>query len=329
MTPVLLISLALVPASALLCSAYARAMRRRALGQSIRAVGPASHVTKAGTPTMGGAIVFFVWLGAVGLLSIWQPQTRQTGFVLTAGALFAAIGGADDLISLLRHRSLGLSALWKIGLSSVAVALLFFVFSGVTGVPIQIPFTTSTIALPAVASFALVWIVFLGTTNGMNLADGLDGLAGGLAVLILVGVLVVRPTPENLAICLPLIGALVGLLWINTHPARLFLGDAGSYFLGGVIAALAVSNGLAFILPLLAGVLVLEAISVIAQVGLLRLTGHRLLRMSPIHHHFEAGTGVTHRHILPAPEWPEEQITVRFWILQAFFVGLAVLAARL
>jgi len=327
--PVLLAGLALVPACAFLCARFAESMRRRSLGQSIRSLGPASHAAKAGTPTMGGIVVFALWLAATVVLLVWHPATPMTVFVLTSATLFATIGAVDDWISLRHRRSMGLSAIAKLALLSVAALVLFFTFRDVLAVPVEIPFSSASLALPPVAVFFLAWIVFLSTTNGMNLTDGLDGLAAGVAVLILIGIILLHPTRENLILCVPLIGALVGFLWLNVHPASLFLGDVGSFFLGGVIAALALANGMVFLLPILAGVLVLEVGSVILQVASCKALGKRLFRMSPLHHHFECSADPPREHILPAFRWPEGKITVRFWILQGFFVGLALLAARI
>jgi len=278
---------------------------------------------------MGGSVVFALWLGGIGLLSFWHPLGGEGLLVLAAGALFFILGAVDDVLGLVHRRSLGLSVPWKMILSTLFVSILCFALRGNAFGLVLVPFTTLAIQLPTVASFALAWFAFLGTTHGMNLADGLDGLAGGLAAIILVGILIIRPTTANLVLVLPLLGALVGFLWINVHPASLFLGDAGSYFLGGTIAALAWVNGLTFVLPLLAGVLVLEAASVILQVGFRRGLRRRFFRMAPLHHHFEEGTGVSEHSIVPAPDWPETKVTLRFWILQLVFVGLAVLAIRL
>lgn len=329
MTPVLLVCLALLPTSVLLFALYVRAMRDRSLGQSIRTVGPAGHSAKSGTPTMGGALLCLLWAGAVGLLSTWQDWAPGTGLVLAAGGLFALIGAADDLISLRRSRSLGLMPWQKVALSTAAVVCLFFLFRDALGAPMQIPFASRSLNLPPVALFALTWFVFLGGTNGVNLTDGLDGLASGVVLLILAGVLLLRPTPANVLLCAPLLALLASFLWLNAHPADLILGDVGSYFLGGVVAALAMLNGLALILPLLAGVLVLEVGSAALQVSCFRLTGRRLFRMTPLHHHFEVDLGVPWTSILPGPRWPEGRLVARFWILQGAFVLLALLSAEL
>ena len=322
------VSIALAPITALGCSAYARLMRRRKVGQQIRELGPQGHEAKAGTPTMGGLFVLSAW--AIGVLCLWPTVAwaRPIGFVLAAGATHGAIGLLDDLRSVQRHRSLGLTAPRKLLLGSLAAVALFFVFRDVVSIPQRIPFSTSTVTLPPIATFALVWVSFLATTNSVNLADGLDGLAGGLAVLILIGLLVLSPSRTVLVTILPLLGALLGFLWVNVHPAGLFLGDVGSFGLGGIVAAVSLCTGTIFFLPLVAGVLVLEAVSVILQVTSCRITGVRLFKMSPFHHHFEESTHARTAHVLPGFEWPETKVTLRFWLVQALFVGLAVWAGH-
>jgi phospho-N-acetylmuramoyl-pentapeptide-transferase len=276
---------------------------------------------------MGGLIVLFLW--AIVAVSFWPTVgwMRSIGFVLTAGALHAGIGLLDDLWSLKHRRSLGLTASRKLLLGSLAAVVLFFLFRDVLSVPQRVPFSASTVVLPPVATFALLWISLLASTNSMNLADGLDGLAGGLAVLILTGLLALSPSRSSLVVVLPLLGALLGFLWVNVHPAALFLGDVGSFGLGGIVAAVSLCTGTTFYLPLVAGVLVLEAGSVIVQVGTYRMAGVRLLKMSPLHHHFEASTHAQGTHVLPAFEWQETKITARFWLVQALFVGIAVWAS--
>jgi len=322
------VSIALAPITALGCAAFARWMRHRKLGQQIRDLGPQGHTAKAGTPTMGGLVVLSVWAAAA--LSLWPTVgwTRSIGFVLAAGAIHAGIGLLDDLWSLKQHRSLGLTAPRKLLLGSLAAIALFFLFRDVLSVPQRVPFSAGTVALPPIASFALLWVGLLASTNSMNLADGLDGLAGGLAVLILIGLLALSPSEPNLAVVLPLVGATLGFLWLNVHPAALFLGDVGSFGLGGIVAAVSLCSGTVFYLPLVAGVLVLEAGSVIAQVTWCRIAGVRLFKMAPLHHHFEASTHARSAHVLPAFEWPETKITLRFWLVQALFVGIAVWASH-
>ena len=322
------VSIALAPITALCCIVYARLARRRKAGQQIRELGPQGHTAKAGTPTMGGLFVLSAW--AIGVLSFWPTVAwvRPIGFILAAGATQGAIGLLDDWLSVRSRRSLGLTAPRKLLLGSLAAIALFFVFRDVVSVPQRIPFSTSVLTLPSSAVFALIWVSLLATTNSMNLADGLDGLAGGLAILILIGLLVLSPSRTSLVAVLPLVGALLGFLWVNVHPARIFLGDVGSFGLGGIIAAVSLCTGTVFFLPLVAGVLVLEAGSVILQVTSYRITGIRLFKMSPLHHHFEESTRARTAHVLQGFEWPETQVTLRFWLAQAVFVGLAVWAGH-
>ncbi|MCX6101599.1 MAG: hypothetical protein NTV92_09355, partial [Candidatus Bipolaricaulota bacterium] len=205
----------------------------------------------------------------------------------------------------------------------------FFAFPSAIGSMLRVPFSGTMVELPQWALFLLVVIVFLAATNAVNFTDGLDGLAAGIVLLILLGFFLLAPG-ANLALLLPLAAALGGFLWMNAHPARLIMGDVGSFGLGGILAAIALSRGTALLFPILAGVPVLEVVAVILQVTSLRLLGRRVFRMSPLHHHFEASPGAAERpHLLPACEWPETKVVVRFWIAQAFFVGLAVLANQI
>jgi len=327
-TWILLVSMLLIPLTAVCCFGFARWMRARSLGQQIRDVGPQSHATKAGTPTVGGIVVLLIWAMTVMILGIQMGWSSTSGFVLAAGLGFGGLGLADDILSIRKKHSTGLTSIQKIVLGSALSIGLFIVFRHQILVPQQIPFANFNISLPWVAGFFLTWGLFLSSTNSANLTDGLDGLAAGISILVLGGFLVMFPSMENLVLILPLIGALAGFLWLNTHPASLFLGDVGSFALGGIIGAMALANGAAFLLPILAGVFVLEAASVILQVGTLRLTGKRLFRMSPLHHHFEASPNRGTTHWLPAFEWPESVVTTRFVLLQVGFVILAIWSAK-
>jgi len=323
---VLTVALLLVPLSAVLSAVYARWMRRRTIGQRIRALGPSTHREKAGTPTAGGVVIVGLWLGGVAALIPVAPWSRSTGFVVAAVLWFAGVGLLDDAIALRRRRSAGLTAGGKVGLSLIGIAGLCAAFPDVVLVPQQIPFSASVLPLPPVAGFLLAGAVFLAATNSVNLTDGLDGLAAGVSVLILLGVLLLAPDRGTAAIVLPLIGVLVGFLWTNSHPAGLFLGDVGAFALGGAIAALALRDGASFLLPLLAGVPVLESASVILQVASFRIGRRRLFKMAPLHHHFER-LDAPPQHVLPGPDWSEAKVTAAFWISQAVFLGIAWLAA--
>jgi phospho-N-acetylmuramoyl-pentapeptide-transferase len=303
-------------------------MRKTSLGQRIREEGPRLHRKKSGTPTTGGGVILLLWAICLPLL-YWFGLLSSVGlYVFFAGLSFGTVGLLDDLLSLRHRRSLGLSPLQKIVLVSAVSTVLYFAFPHVGRAPLEVPFASVSLSLPPIALFFLIWAVFLWTTNSMNLTDGLDGLATGATILILCGFLVIAPTRELAGVILPLIAILAGFLWVNAHPANLFLGDVGAFALGGVVAALAVATGSALILPLLAGLLVLESGSVILQVACFRLTGKRIFMISPLHHHFESAEGITHSYLLPAVEWPEQKITLRLWIVQALFVGLGIFASR-
>ena len=303
-------------------------MSNRSLGQQIRNAGPLSHAVKAGTPTMGGIVVLLCWFCIVLFLGIVKGWPPYGSFVLSAGLGFGGLGFADDVISLRRKHSTGLTGGQKILLGSLLSIGLFLAFRDQIMIPQQIPFSGSQLVLPPIAGLFLTWLLFAASTNSANLTDGLDGLAGGVSILIVGGLLAAFPSAANAVLILPLIGSLAGFLWLNTYPASLFLGDVGSFALGGIIGSLALANGAAFLLPILAGIFVLESLSVILQVGILRLTGKRLFRMSPFHHHFEATPDRGRTHWLPSFEWPESKVTARFMMIQLGFVFLAIWAAR-
>jgi phospho-N-acetylmuramoyl-pentapeptide-transferase len=277
---------------------------------------------------MGGLVLLGLWTTAVLVFSLWRPLSVSGLFVLASGLIMGAIGALDDLLSLRLRRSMGLSGWRKIALISIGAALLFWLFHGAIPSYLRIPFAQGSIALPLVARFALTWIVFLSTTNAFNLTDGLDGLAAGIAVLVFLGFAILVPSAAC-RLALPLIFILLGFLWFNAHPARLFLGDVGAFAIGGIVAGVALTSGTSLILPILAGIPALEVASVVGQVLSVRLLGRRLFRMSPLHHHFEAcPSPPPHPSVFRGLNWPESQVVVRFWILQALFVAVAVLAGR-
>jgi phospho-N-acetylmuramoyl-pentapeptide-transferase len=160
----------------------------------------------------------------------------------------------------------------------------------------------------------------------MNLTDGLDGLATGTSLIILAGYTILFHDHATLVAILPLIGILVGFLWVNTYPARLFLGDVGSFALGGAIGAIALATGTSLCLVFLAALLVAESVSVILQVTYFRFTGRRIFKISPFHHHFEVAQGIDYDYLLPNVEWPEPKIVTRLWIVQAILVGVGILS---
>jgi len=322
------ISLLLTLATAVLAHLFAAGMRRAGLGQQIRKYGPNIHEKKSGTPTMGGIVILLVWVASVLAIHWWQPLSWKGLFVVVAGFSLGLIGLADDLLSLWKSRSLGLSARQKVILTTAVSLVLFFSFPQILHIPVQVPFSHITLSLSPFFSFLLLWGAFMGTANGMNLTDGLDGLATGISIVILCGYLILSFNGEFCWIIIPLLGVLTGFLWVNTYPAQLFLGDVGAFALGGVVAAIALVSGTALILPLLAGLLVVESGSVILQVTYFKLTGQRIFKVSPLHHHFEHTSGIDYTYLLPKVEWAEPKITIRLWILQILFVGLGIIATR-
>jgi phospho-N-acetylmuramoyl-pentapeptide-transferase len=279
---------------------------------------------------MGGLGILVLWGGCLLLTHRFHDLTMQAVFIFSAGLSFGGIGLLDDLLSLLRKRSLGLSPSQKILLTAAISVALFLAFPQIARVPLKVPFSLLTLSPPlGILPFLVMGWIFVATTNSMNLTDGLDGLATGVTVLILVGYLLLFGGQELPAIILPLVGILVGFLWVNAYPAQLFLGNVGSFALGGVVAAIALVTGTALILPLFAGLLVLEAGSVILQVSFYRLTKRRIFKISPFHHHFEHAEKIDYPYLLPKIEWPEPKITLRLWILQGVFVGLGILATHL
>lgn len=275
---------------------------------------------------MGGLIVLLCWASIVLLLGIVRDWPSQCAFILFSGLGFGGLGLVDDVLSIRRRHSTGLTGVQKILLGSLLSIGLFVFFKDQILIPQQIPFSSNQIALPWMGGLLLTCLLLIASTNSANLTDGLDGLASGVSVLVLASLLIAFPTEGNSLLILPLIATLAGFLWLNTHPAGLFLGDVGSFALGGIIGALALANGAAFLLPIFAGVFVLEAMSVILQIGFLRLTGKRLFKMSPFHHHFEASTRHERAHWVPSFEWPESKVTTTFMMIQLGFFFLAIWA---
>jgi len=294
--------------------------RRRAFGQQIREEGPAGHIIKQGTPTMGG-----MFLLACALVAFLPLSKYTTPALTVAGVMLACagIGFIDDYMKLVHKRSLGLSGRWKMLLLLGVTAVLAYVADrqGLS-TDVYLPLIDVRFELGPVY-YVLLFFVVAGAANAVNLTDGLDGLAAGtvtIAMLTYTAMMVVAflspggLTPEgaNSRIDLAIIGAAlvggcVGFLWYNAYPADVFMGDTGSFGLGGALAAMAVFTKTEVLLVLIGGVFVLEALSVAIQVLWFKLTGKRVFLMAPIHHHFEM------------LEWTENKIIVRFWIAAAMF----------
>ena len=325
--PIVLLTLLEIPLVAWGTQLFARMLRA---GQYIRPEGPVAHAAKAGTPTMAGIVPLSALTLAV--LLAWAlgiHSTSRAWFALAAAWLAGGIGLLDDLLSQRRRTSLGLAPAHKLLLGAGAAALLFALVPLLPDVEVLVPFSPFKFplaALPPWALFLLLLTAFWGTTNAVNLTDGLDGLAPGAVLIVLLGLLPLVWGQEDLAgLSLLSAGALVGFLWVNAYPAGAFLGDVGSMGLGGLLFGIAFSGGMVFLLPILGGLFVIEALSVILQVTSFKLTGKRLLKMSPLHHHLEAGD-VPWPHLLPGANWPEPKVVVRLWILCGACVLLGVLA---
>ncbi|HWC37530.1 MAG TPA: phospho-N-acetylmuramoyl-pentapeptide-transferase [Acidimicrobiales bacterium] len=307
-----------------------RWLASRGIGQQIRDDGPLGHVTKAGTPTMGGlAIVVAVFAGyLVGHVRIGTVFSVSGLAVMLALGGGAAVGLADDWIKFSRHRSLGLNKRTKLaGQLAVAVAFALVALHW-SGVSTQLSFTRSSspgLALGSAGWAVLAVLLLIGSANAVNLTDGLDGLAAGSAVfafatLAVIGYWQFRHTfiyhvPQGLDLALAamaLTGACAGFLWWNAAPARIFMGDTGSLAIGAALAGLCLEMNLVLLLPVIAGLFVMVTLSVIIQVASYRLFHRRVFRMAPLHHHFEL------------LGWPETTVIVRFWILAGVCTALAL-----
>jgi phospho-N-acetylmuramoyl-pentapeptide-transferase len=292
-------------------------LRRLKAGQVVRAQGPESHARKAGTPTLGGVI--FLTGALVGTLLF---DRRQAGgwVVLAVAFAFGALGAADDLLKIRRGRSLGLRGRDKL-VASTLIALALAAIASAAGAPggaVLIP-GSGRVWQAGILFVPLVWLTVFGTTSAVNETDGLDGLAGGLAVVAFAAMaqVTLRTGPLSLPpVCLAFAGGLLGFLVFNLPPARVFMGDTGALAVGGALAAVAVLSGTELFLLPIGGVFVLETLSVIVQVASFRLTGRRILRMSPLHHHFEL------------LGWREFTVTVTFWAAGAALAALGAAAVR-
>lgn len=317
--------------------AMIRRLSRYKLGQVIREEGPKSHFSKAGTPTMGGALILI----AIALSTLfWSDLTnRYTWIVLGVTLGFGLIGLLDDYRKLVLKHNRGLPARWKFFWQAVigfSVAYYLYYFSTPADTHLLIPFMKDFSISLGWLFIPFVFLVIVGSSNAVNLTDGLDGLAIMPCVFIAIAFGIFAyvtghvkfanyldipfiPGVGELAIfCGSLVGAGLGFLWFNTYPAQVFMGDVGSLGLGAGLGVLAVVVRQELVLFIMGGIFVLETLSVILQVASFKLTGKRIFRMAPIHHHFEL------------KGWPEPRVIVRFWIISFILVlvGLATLKLR-
>ena len=287
-------------------------LRRREFGQHIREDGPQGHHEKAGTPTMGGIIMFTAIAAPFLILSDYDP--RSLG-VFGAAVACALLGFADDYTKIVKRRSLGLTAKTKLAVQILISIGLWWVATRQAHLPdtLRLRFVDYTIDLGLFYPI-LIYLVVAGTTSGVNLTDGLDGLAAGCAAIVLlayIGITFITTGQHDLALLAGcLVGACVGVLWFNAFPAAIFMGDTGSLGLGGAIAGLAIMTKTELLLVLIGGIFVVEALSVAIQVFSFQTFRKRVLLMAPIHHHFELLA------------WSETTIILRFWIVGAICAAI-------
>ena len=300
--------------------AFIAFLRRNEFGQQIREEGPAGHMSKQGTPTLGGLVLL-----ACTMISFLFFTRRTTPGLAVAGTMLAcaAIGFVDDYLKLTNRRSLGLSGRWKmLGLAAVVAGLAVVAHHEHLSTDVYLPVIDTHVPLGP-GYYVFIFLVVAGAANAVNLTDGLDGLAAGtmtiaaltysamgVVAFLAAGGLYSQSDPRSLDLAIlaaALVGGCVGFLWYNAYPADVFMGDTGSFGLGGGLAALAVFTKTEVLLVIIGGVFVIEALSVVIQVVAFRTTGRRVFLMAPIHHHFEM------------MEWTENKIIVRFWIMAAIF----------
>ena len=291
---------------------YIRALRRFRIGQNIRPEGPQTHYVKQGIPTMGGALFIGVtcvlWLFVLLLL----PQNERDVFIpqtiVPIGALVSVgvLGAIDDLVNVRygfgirgRHK-----LVWQTIVGLVGAIYIQRHF-GVNGVYVPL---VGEVQIGEVAFVALALFTIVAMSNGVNLTDGMDGLAGGTAVFAFLSVAFIaaaRGFPWLVVFCAAITGAILAFLWFNVHPAEVIMGDTGALALGATLATIALTTGFVLLLPVLGVIFVAETVSVLIQVGAFKLRGRRVFRMSPLHNHFEL------------IGWAEEKVTIRFWLIGA------------
>ena len=308
-------------------------------GQPIRKDGPQSHFSKAGTPTMGGALILITVLLSV---LLWGDlRNKYVWTVLLVMLAFGAIGWYDDWIKIVKRDPNGLKSRWKYLLQSIfglVAGLYLYLYADVpAATTFYVPlFKSIALPLAGISFVAIAYFWIVGFSNAVNLTDGLDGLAIMPTVLVAVALgvfayasgnavfsnyLQIPQVPgagELVIICTAIAGAGLGFLWFNTYPAMVFMGDIGALALGAVLGTIAVIVRQELVLVIMGGIFVIETLSVMIQVASFKLTGKRVFRMAPIHHHFEL------------KGWPEPRVIVRFWIISVVLVlvGLATLKVR-
>lgn len=310
----------------------------RQIGQTVRQDGPQSHLPKAGTPTMGGALILLAIL--VSTLLWADLRSSYVWIVVSVTFAFGVIGFVDDYRKLIRRDPAGLSAraklFWQSLVALVAATLLYLQAATPQDTALLIPYFKELVIPLGIFYIPFVYLVIVGTSNAVNLTDGLDGLAIMPAVLVggalgifayaagnvifsgYLGIPYVSGAGEMMVFCAALAGAGLGFLWFNTYPAQVFMGDIGALALGAALGTVAVVVRQEIVLLIMGGLFVIETLSVIMQVASFKLTGRRIFRMAPLHHHYEL------------KGWAEPKVIVRFWIITVILVliGLSSLKLR-
>lgn len=322
----------------LFCPGFIRRLKARQIGQSVRDDGPKSHFQKSGTPTMGGILI----LASVTIsILLWGDLSNHYVWVTLLVMLsFGAIGYVDDYRKVIQKNSRGLPAKWKYLWQSIFAlffaGFLYFTVSSPGETQLVIPFMKNVLPNLGLLYIVLAYFVIVGSSNAVNLTDGLDGLALMPTVLVAMALGIFAYTVGNhtfadylsvpfidgagevAVFCSALVGAGLGFLWYNTYPAQVFMGDVGSLGLGAALGVIAVVVRQELVLLLMGGIFVAETLSVILQVASYKMTRKRIFKMAPLHHHFEL------------LGWPEPKVIVRFWIITVILVllGLATLKLR-
>ncbi|MDY6890944.1 MAG: phospho-N-acetylmuramoyl-pentapeptide-transferase [Pseudomonadota bacterium] len=313
-------------------------LKAQQIGQAIRSDGPQSHLSKAGTPTMGGALILLsITLSTL----LWSDlSSRYVWVTLIVTLIFGAVGWVDDWRKVIEKNPRGLPARWKYFWQSIgglgAALVLYLTAQSPVETQLILPFFKDVALDLGIFFIVFTYFVIVGSSNAVNLTDGLDGLAIMPTVMVAAALAVfaylsghaqfanylhiphVAGAGELIIFCGAIVGAGLGFLWFNTYPAQVFMGDVGALSLGAALGVVAVIVRQELVLLIMGGVFVMETISVILQVASFKLTGRRIFRMAPIHHHFEL------------KGWPEPRVIVRFWIITVVLVliGLATLKIR-
>lgn len=313
-------------------------LRSNQIGQAVRDDGPQTHISKSGTPTMGGALILMAIIAST---LLWADLTNKYVWI-TLGVIFifGAVGWVDDYKKVVEQNPKGLSARWKYFWQSIgglgAAILLYYFSSSPVETTLLLPFVKQVSIDLGIFFIVFTYFVIVGSSNAVNLTDGLDGLAimptvmvtGALGIFAYLSghirfadyllIPYVAGSGELIVMCGAIVGAGLGFLWFNTYPAQVFMGDVGALALGAALGVIAVIIRQELVLFIMGGVFVVETVSVILQVGSYKLTKRRIFRMAPLHHHFEL------------KGWPEPRVIVRFWIITFILVliGLASLKIR-